>query len=230
MVKSWFFAGLFAVLFSGPGAALCRQALALGLDVSSSVDAAEYAAQIDGLAQAMDDPQVRRALTGTGSGHVALLVYEWSGRDQQTIILPWTEMTTEAHVNQVIATLRQHPRSFGNQPTALGHAMAFGAQQLANNPDCFRQTLDISGDGVSNTGYRPKLAILNNDFTRIVVNGLVVAGDDAAGLSAYYQQEVIYGYGSFIEVAGGYADYARAMKRKLLRELTVLAVSQLDVH
>ena len=214
---------------AAPAHAFCRQALALGLDVSSSVDASEYAAQIEGLAQALDDPQVRRALTGTTSGHVALLVYEWSGKNQQTVIQPWLEITTDAHVNLVIATLHNHTRSASNAPTALGYAMGFGAVHLAANPDCFRQTLDVSGDGVNNDGYRPKQAILNYNFSDIVVNGLVVAGADSADLTAYYRDEVIYGFGSFVEVAAGYADYAHAMKRKLLRELTVIAVSQLEV-
>ena len=41
-------------LLADPGTAACRQALALGLDVSGSVDACEYRLQIDGLAQALD--------------------------------------------------------------------------------------------------------------------------------------------------------------------------------
>lgn len=228
MVRLAFIAALIAL--ANPAAAFCRQALALALDVSSSVDAAEYAAQIDGLAQALNDPEVRRALTGTTSGHVALLVYEWSGKNNQTVILPWLETITNAHINQAITTLRSRSRSASNAPTALGYAMEFGARQLAENPGCMRQTLDISGDGLNNDGFRPKQALLNADFSNIVVNGLVVAGGDARELTAYYQQEVIYGFGSFVEIAAGYPDYARAMKRKLLRELTVLAVSQLEVN
>ena len=230
MVKYKLAAVAMAVVFASPSYGMCRQALALGLDVSSSVDAGEYAAQIDGLAEALDDVLVRRALTGTTKGHVALLVYEWGGRSQQTIIQPWLEITDDARVDQVIATLKAHNRSFGSQPTALGYAIGFGADQLAQNPDCSRQTLDISGDGVNNDGYRPKQAILNHDFTDIVVNGLVIGGADAAALISYYQQEVIYGFGSFVETANGYTDYARAMKRKLLRELTVIAVSRLELE
>ncbi len=60
------------------------------------------------------------------------------------------------------------------------------------------------------------------------MNGLVISGVDADALVGYFQQEVIYGFGSFVEIANGYDDYARTMKRKLLRELTVIAVSQLE--
>jgi len=230
VVKRSFLVILVFAALGGSGNAFCRQALALGLDVSSSVDASEYALQIAGLAQALDDPQVRDALIGKNAGHVALLIYEWSGKNQQAVIQPWVEITSNTHVNQVVTTLRSYQRVQDNLPTALGYAMGFGADQLANSPVCFRKTLDISGDGVNNDGYRPRLAILNFEFGDIIVNALVVAGEDADALTLYYQQEVIHGFGSFVEVAAGYSDYARAIKRKLLRELTVLAVSELEVR
>ncbi|HIP22952.1 MAG TPA: DUF1194 domain-containing protein [Rhodobacteraceae bacterium] len=223
-------AALAAILALGGWSAQagCRQALALGLDVSSSVDAIEYNLQMTGLAQALDDPRVRRALKGVGGGHVALMVYEWSGQAHQVVVLPWIEVVDDAQVDYVIAVLGQHGRSASNAPTALGHALGFGAEQLAASPDCLRQTLDISGDGVNNAGYRPKQALLNFDFSNITVNGLVVAGRDSGELRQYYQQEVVYGADAFVEMAAGYGDYTRAIKRKLLRELTVLALSQLD--
>ena len=36
----------------------------------------------------------------------------------------------------------------------------------------------------------------------------------------YYRREVVRGPGAFVEVAQGFEDYTRAMRRKLLRELT----------
>ncbi|MBL1434957.1 MAG: DUF1194 domain-containing protein [Rhodobacteraceae bacterium] len=215
-------------LLAGPLQAECRHALALGLDVSSSVDAVEYNLQMVGLAEALDDPRVRRALIGDGGGHVALMVYEWSGRTHQVVILPWIEVLGHEQVNHAIAVIGQHGRSASNAPTALGSAMGFGAEQLAIGPDCWRQTLDISGDGINNAGFRPKQALLNYDFSNITVNGLVVTTTDGGALRQYYQQEVIYGANAFVEVATGYTDYERAIKRKLLRELTVLALSQLN--
>lgn len=215
-------------LLAGPLLAECRHALALGLDVSSSVDAAEYNLQMVGLAEALDDPRVRRALVGDGGGHVALMVYEWSGRAHQVVILPWIEVVSHVQVNHAIAVIGQHGRSASNAPTALGVALGFGVEQFEISPYCLRQTLDISGDGVNNAGFRPKQALLNYDFSNITVNGLVVAANDGGDLRQYYQQEVIYGSDAFVEVATGYADYERAIKRKLLRELTVLALSQLN--
>jgi hypothetical protein len=61
----------------------CRLALLLGMDVSASVDAAEYQLQIEGLAAALIHPSVvEAALSGTGP--VALSIYEWSGASSRT--------------------------------------------------------------------------------------------------------------------------------------------------
>ena len=43
--------------------------------------------------------------------------------------------------------------------------------------------------------------------------------DSVDKLEAYFTQEVIHGPDAFVMVAQGYDDYARAMRRKLLREL-----------
>lgn len=217
-----------ALVLANPAQAACRHALVLALDVSSSVDAREYALQMQGVATALDDPRVRQALLGNGSGHVALMIYEWSGRHQQVDILPWLEITRPADIDTAIATLRAHPRSHANYPTALGFAMGYGAIQLDRAPNCTGKTLDVSGDGINNEGYRPRLAIPNFNFENVTVNGLVIGGADTLALTDYYRQEVIYGVGSFVEVATDYEDYARAIRRKLLRELTVLALSRLE--
>ncbi|MEM9846126.1 MAG: DUF1194 domain-containing protein, partial [Pseudomonadota bacterium] len=49
------------VVFAAAAQAGCRQALALGLDVSGSVDTREYRLQTDGLAEALRDPEVQSA-------------------------------------------------------------------------------------------------------------------------------------------------------------------------
>ena len=58
----------------------------------------------------------------------------------------------------------------------------------------------------------------------ITVNGLVI-GANVATLGRYYRQFVIQGPGAFVEVAADYADFERAMRRKLLRELGVIEMS-----
>ena len=89
-------------------------------------------------------------------------------------------------------------------------------------PGCIRRVLDISADGLSNEAVRPKYTHDLMAADGVIVNGLPILGADPERLKAYFEQEVIYGPGAFVEPADGYDDYARAIKRKLLRELTPL--------
>lgn len=209
---------LLAALLLPQQAEACRLALALALDVSSSVDARDYALQAEGLATALEDTDVVEAIFHP-SGPVALAVYEWSGREQQVMVQDWVMIETPADLAALTATIRANPRSHNQFPTALGYALSFGALLLARAPACDARTLDVSGDGMANEGYAPVLAFRNFDFDGITVNGLVVGGSTKPELVAYYLSHVIHGEGAFVEVAEDYDDYGRAMRRKLLREL-----------
>jgi len=211
----------------------CRQALALGLDVSGSVDAREYRLQLDGVATALEDSAVRAALLALQDAPVRLLVYEWSGPEDQVTLVPWTSINPGT-LDQVIAQLRGTQRREASPGTALGTAMLLGAQHLGAQNDCWRRTLDISGDGKSNLGPRPRDVKDSIATQGATINGLVIGVDDAgigdirqaeiSELSAYYQAEVIVGPGAFVETALGFEGYAAAMTAKLLRELDGLVI------
>ncbi len=215
----------------------CRQALALALDVSGSVDAREYRLQLDGLAAALDADPVRRAILSQPSP-VEMLVYEWSGPDDQHVLVEWTALRSAADIAIFQETLRQTRRRATSPGTAIGHALQKGQHFLRQRSECGRRTLDISGDGKSNLGpdprsIRPSLA---NDG--ITVNALVVGADspsfgdlrqaDIGELSSYYRANVIVGPDAFVQTAIGYEQYAEAMARKLERELQTMVVSSLE--
>lgn len=215
---------------------VCRQALALGLDVSGSVDAREYRLQLAGLAEALGSTAVRAALLEQIETPVELLVYEWSGPQDQLLLLPWTRITSAQDLDAAVAQLLAIERRAEATPgTALGVAMMRGAQFLAQRSHCWRQTLDISGDGKSNLGPRPRAVKPRLATTGITINALVIGADDPAAndtrqseigeLSAYFNAEVILGPDAFVEVALGFEGYAEAMERKLLRELDGLVLS-----
>lgn len=227
-----------ALLFAAPAHATCRLALALGLDISGSVDEQEYSLQLDGLAQALTAPDVRAAFLAMPDVPVRLFIYEWSGTTTQNPIISWRDITDNADLDVVANLLRRHARVQRPPGTALGQAMAFGAAALSAQNDCWRQTLDISADGQSNMGPRPR-DLEGGLFAEITVNGLIVGsvqrhptGPDEVSildtLEAYFRAEVIRGPDAFIEKATGYDDYAAAMERKLLRELNVLILGAAD--
>ena len=220
------------VLAASPVAA-CRQALALGLDISRSVDESEYRLQIDGVIAALTAPAVRDILFRQPDAPIRVLVYEWSGPADQHIIVPWSDLRTEADLARVTGLLSAHDRSTGAETTAIGSALLFGYRALAGQGDCWRRTLDLSGDGPSNTGPAP--ATTRPDS--LTVNALVIGSDNLRGddarlgdvkeLSGYFRENVIGGPDAFVEVALGYPDYANALERKLLRELSSLVIGYL---
>ncbi|HEX9857846.1 MAG TPA: DUF1194 domain-containing protein [Paracoccaceae bacterium] len=202
---------------AAPALAGCRLALALAIDVSRSVDARDYIIQRDGLVAALTDPAVRDAFLRPAD-HVALAVYEWSGRGYQAVVADWTGIHATADLDGVAALIAGHERSPRSLPTALGWALEFGRQLMAEAPDCEAQVLDVSGDGRNNDGMGPQAAYARRDFGGLTVNALAI-GEHEADVVHYYRTEVIRGPGAFVEVAPTQADFPPAIRRKLLREL-----------
>lgn len=198
----------------------------LALDVSSSVNPAEFALQTRGLASALRDPAVRRSIIAAGG--IQAMALEWSGRDQQVDIAPWSLLAGGADISRFADRIETHQRVHTEFPTALGYALGHAAIRLRTAPlSCARAVIDVSGDGVNNEGFEPLLAYQNFDFANVTVNGLVIRGADPDPV-AYYQTEVIHGPGAFVEIATDFGDYETAMKRKLLREINGAGLAMAD--
>ncbi|MEO0765619.1 MAG: DUF1194 domain-containing protein [Pseudomonadota bacterium] len=213
---------LAALLGAASPAAACRLALLLALDVSSSVDADEDRLQRGGLVAALTSPQVRAAFFAVDAP-VALAVYEWSGRYNQEVVLEWTMIESPADLLFAAETVAASQRSHNEFPTAMGYALGYGAEMLRRAPNCLYQTIDMAGDGQNNEGFGPRLAYKEFAFEDVTVNGLVVNAAEFTSetqLIDFYRNEVLWGAGAFMEVAQGFEDYERAMRRKLERELT----------
>lgn len=200
----------------------CRLALAMGFDVSRSVDAQDYRIQMDGIMAALVDPEIRAALLEPALP-VALALFEWSGEREQVLIADWALINTAADADALVAATASHQRRhFGL--TAVGSALLYGHRLLRRAPDCLWQTLDISGDGYVNVGPPPARVYARTDFSAITVNGLAI-GAHESGILRWYTAEVIRGPGAFVEFAPTHRDFAEAFRRKLLRELTAPVLS-----
>ncbi|MCX7286361.1 MAG: DUF1194 domain-containing protein [Rhodobacterales bacterium] len=195
----------------------CQLALALAADVSRSIDAVDYAIQTEGMADALNDPAIRKAILSP-EGEVALAVYFWSGQGQQDMVQDWVILDGPEAIDRVIWTLRGTARPDTRLATALGEALVFGAGVMAAAPPCDRRVLDVAGDGRNNAGISVRTAYARADFGDVVVNALAV-GEHELDLSRYFRDEVIRGPGAFVELAPRQVDYPSAIRRKLLREL-----------
>lgn len=193
----------------------CAAALVLAMDVSGSVDPAEYTLQRDGVAAALRDPVLAGVLV---QDRVALAVVQWSASDQQALALPWRRMHSLAAVETFARDVLAMPRAFAGSDTAVGAALAFAMRQLAAVSDCRRQIVDLSGDGDENSGFTLPAARAAAIAAGVEVNGLAIESMGQA-ISNFYRNRVITPRG-FVETARGHLDYARAIHAKMLRELT----------
>jgi hypothetical protein len=226
------------LLLPGLAQAACRQALSMGLDVSGSVDDEEYSLQLNGVIAALNAPAVQNILFMQPEAPIRLHVFEWSGPINQTIIVPWTEIHSPVDLAAVTLRLRGHERGVRAPTTAIGSAILAGYGYLEGNAECWKRTLDLSGDGQTNVGPLPETITDDLRPTGVVVNGLVIGAGELDGdderfvdikqLSSYYIANVIRGPGAFVEVAIGYEQYAATMERKLLRELASIAIGRAD--
>lgn len=220
--------------------ATCRQALSIGLDISGSVDDSEYRLQMDGLARALTYPEVQAAFLSMPDVPVYLYVFEWAGPSSQAEILPWTPINTASDLATVSKHLLSVPRQPREVATALGTAMVFGAKSLAAVPQCWRHTLDLTGDGDSNVGPRPRDVRKQPIFANITINALVIGADAAPftdardseveKLRAYFTEEVIKGPDAFVEAATDFKTFEEAMARKLLKELQAITIGQAEIE
>lgn len=206
-----------AAALGGPAAQACETALVLAIDVSGSVDPEEYRLQMDGLAWALRDATVRQALI---DAQAKVAVLQWSGSSRQAIVAPWTAIRSDADIEALTATVEAAPRAFRHFSTAIGEALTVAAAMLGEVAgECGRQVVDVSGDGPSNEGA--DVALMRDALVRggVQINGLAIEIGDP-GLTSYYAEHVIGGPGAFVLTARDFADYPRAIRRKLLREVT----------
>lgn len=200
-------------------AAACGLELVLAMDVSRSVVKSEFELQMNGLAMAFRDPEVTEAITWI-TGGVMATVTQWSGPDAQSQPVPWTHLTDAAGAFAFAAEIEHQQREYIADYTAIGEALFHADNLSATNPlRCKRRVIDVSGDGANNRG-RPALPMAKAlAASGVTINGLVILGawPDPA---EFYLRNVVRGNGAFLETAANFADYANAIKRKLLRELT----------
>ena len=195
----------------------CQTALLLAMDVSNSVDAGEFRLQTEGLAAALQAPEIIEILV---RDRVSLSVMQWSGIPDQEISIGWTTIYSPAQVAALAAQVREMPRAFILSDTAPAEALIVALDHITKGPDCVRRVIDLSGDGTPNALGGAEVRHLRRRAERagVTINGLAIESLGLA-ITNFYHRQVITGDG-FVETAHGYRDYARAIRRKMLREIS----------
>jgi hypothetical protein len=196
-------------------------ALVLAVDVSESVDAQRYNLQVEGIARALERPQLFQTIGAGDRGAIALLVMEWSDRDRQVVTVDWTRITDTVSAAKVAAKLRASQRS-SDGLTAIGDALLAAEANLRRLPwEATRRAVDVSGDGMANIGPPPNVARDRLVADGITINGLPILSEEP-WLELYYSDYVIGGLGAFTIPAEDYSSFAEAMANKLFSEVAGL--------
>ncbi|WP_136441565.1 DUF1194 domain-containing protein [Pacificoceanicola onchidii] len=204
-----------ASLLFATKAQACQTALILAMDVSQSVDVGEFRIQKDGLALALRDPEIVETLV---RDEIALSVIQWSGADKQEVSIDWARMRSALHVANFAARVETLERAFTLSDTAPAEAIRFAMRRFEQVPDCHRRVIDVSGDGTPNAGADVRQMRAQAQRVRITINGLAIEGMGVA-VTNFYRRHLITRDG-FVETARGYRDYARAIREKILREIS----------
>jgi hypothetical protein len=204
----------------------------LAADVSRSIDDGEFDLQRKGYAAALTDARVLAAIRGRQNAAVGVCFIEWSGEEDQQVVVDWTEIRDEEDAGSAAAAILSAPRSFMGR-TSISAAIDFAMAHFATSKwQANRHIIDISGDGTNNSG-RPVTEARDQAISRgITINGLAIINDKPnlgysahtqppGGLPLYYRQNVIGGPNAFLLVVRDFNSFADAMANKLAKEIDV---------
>lgn len=248
--RSMALAAFFALLLALPRAHaedVADTALVMAVDISQSVDEARYRLQMEGIAQALEDEEVVRVVTSGPRRAILFTLIGWA--DRARVLLPWTWIASASDARAVASMLRSAP-VVGGDYTCVGRMMKhIGELTLEQIPaKADRVVVDVSGDGPDNCTSLSYLADWREKLLAkgVTINGLPILEDgidheierwnrapgssqldfplpdksDAKTLTQWYERHVMAGPGAFVVVANGYDDFARAIRRKFVMEIS----------
>lgn len=217
-------------------------ALIVAVDVSNSVDNERYRLQMEGIAQALEDPAVIQAIVGGAKGGILFSMVTWG--DRPKVSLPWTRIASEEDARAAALKVRTMRRESG-EFTCMSRMMRFVSDKIVPQipAKAAKVVLDVSGDGRDNCNEKEPIDAVRDELVSygVTVNGLpILEGTDeetaqtapvqsylpseqgAPTLETWFRDNVKGGPGSFVLPANGYGDFGRAIRQKFVLEVSML--------
>lgn len=198
--------------------------LVLAVDISFSISLDEQDIQRRGYVSAFRDPDVIRAITSGFRGRVAVTLLEWAGDDMQTQVVPWTLVSDEVSAHDFATRLENAPIHRSGR-TSLSTALVAARSLFSQSPFVAqRQVIDISSDGLNNSGPRVDKVRDTLVYHGITINGLPLMIGNSTGpeaqLDIYFEHCVVGGFGSFVSPVFNWEEFGPTLKKKLITEIS----------
>lgn len=193
--------------------------LVLAVDASGSIDPDEFRLQREGCAEALTHPAVLSAIGAGPRAAIGVAMVEWGAPGGAETVVDWHHVSGRASANVLADAVMAAPRSLQSW-NAIGDAVDHATKLIATAPWPAREkVIDVSGDAPDMRSIHPIAAARRAAAAQgITVNALAIEGG-RPGLSRTYEETVIAGDGAFVMTADSRADFARAIRAKLIREI-----------
>lgn len=211
--------------------------IVLAVDASGSVDRHELKLQLDGIAAAFRDPEIIQAISAGPLQRIYVATLIWSDAAYQKHPTEWQIVDSMqsgeefAAMVEVMASQHGAITAIGGGGTGLGAGLEYALGMIEENGvTAIRKVVDISGDGRESDSWKEGVTMLPKaremaQILGVTVNGLAIQ-IGIPDLTEYYRDNVLVGPGSFVLPAADFQDYARAIKKKLLRELSPTVIGR----
>ncbi|WP_050577416.1 DUF1194 domain-containing protein [Sinorhizobium arboris] len=203
-------------------------AVVFAVDFSSSIDPDTADLQREGHAAALTSPDVAAAIARNYLGCIGVAYFEWASPGRTSVVLPWTRICGPEDAEAAARIIREKGDTGysrrGRGGTSVSSAIGVASLLLDQFPgNATKKIIDISGNGENNDGLpvQPiRLAAIAKGYT---INAIAVAGNNEPiyRLASYFSDEVIGGPGAFVITPTDPGDYAAALRRKLVTEVSL---------
>lgn len=209
---------------SASAATLVSTELVLSVDVSSSIDSQEFQLQQQGYADAFRDIEIINQITSLRDG-LAVNMQFWASRVGNST--GWFHITDATSANAFADAIDSLSRFSAGNLTNIAAGINSATDLILNNDfEGTNKVIDVSGDGIQNTGCSPnptcRLPMLAAARDNAVSNGIVVNGlaIGSLGQAAYFENYVVGGEDAFVIGVQDFDDFGNGIKTKLVAEIT----------
>lgn len=197
-------------------------ALIVSVDVSNSVDAHRYKLQMEGIAKALEDPEVVQVITAGAKGGILFSMITWA--DKPRVAIPWKRISSAGDAAEVARIVRTLPQQ-GGEFTCVSNMLRTIADKVVTQipAEATRIVVDVSGDGKENCNPESAAQGARQELldSGVIINGLpILESDTGPSLEQWYRDNVVGGPGHFVVPAAGFEDFGRAIRQKFIVEIS----------